>query len=288
MSPSRLSLPPWDRRALLDRDVEDRDPESVQRAWAEDTARLLRVDFESRFTLDPFGIPTTGELPDDVAFLGRVGGVAWFAQRVDRIEGGATIRDFRLNDLQYQTVSAGLAVLNWHQNTRFCPRCGGQLRYTRGGFVAACVICGREHFPRTDPAIIVAVLDQSDRLFLAHQSVWAKNRVSILAGFIEAGESAENALYREVAEEAKLEIEAYRFLGSQPWPFSRSLMLGYVARSHSSGQVDRVELEWGNWYSRNDVDRGVATGALNLPGPGSIAAQVISAWRTGTLPAPED
>ena len=287
MSLTRFNLPPWDGRALLDRDAEERDPDLIRNAWAEADARLLQVDLDSRFTIEPFGVPTTGELSDDIAFLGRVDGASWFAQRVEQVD-GITIRDDRLSDLQYQVVSAALAVLNWHKNTRFCPRCGGQLRYINGGFAAVCVICGREHFPRTDPAIIVAVLDQDDRIFLAHQSVWAVNRVSILAGFIEAGESAENALHREVAEEAKLKIDACRFLGSQPWPFSRSLMLAYVARSHSSGQVDQVELEWGHWYSRADVDRAVSAGRLNLPGPGSIAAQVIEAWRDGTLPAPED
>jgi len=236
--------------------------------------------------LDPFGTPAVGELTDDIAYLGRIDGVPWFAQRVEELD-GVTIRDSRLTDLQYQVVSAGLAVLNWIGNTRFCTMCGGQLRRTHGGFAAVCSMCGREHFPRTDPAIIVAVLDPADRIFLAHQTTWAQHRVSILAGFIEAGESAENALYREVAEEAKLQIDAYRFLGSQPWPFSRSLMLAYVARSHSTGRVDQVELEWGNWYSRAEVDAGLAAGKLILPGPGSIAAHVIGAWRNRTLPAPE-
>ncbi len=286
MSLDRLNLSPWDGLSLLNREAEVRDPESIRSAWADDSALLLQLDFDSQFVLDPFGIPAVGELTDDIAYLGRIDGVPWFAQRVEELD-GVTIRDSRLTDLQYQGVSAGLAVLNWIGNTRFCTMCGGQLRRTHGGFAAVCSMCGREHFPRTDPAIIVAVLDPADRIFLAHQTTWAQHRVSILAGFIEAGESAENALYREVAEEAKLQIDAYRFLGSQPWPFSRSLMLAYVARSHSTGRVDQVELEWGNWYSRAEVDAGLAAGKLILPGPGSIAAHVIGAWRNRTLPAPE-
>ena len=286
MSLDRLNLSPWDGLSLLNREAEVRDPESIPSAWADDSALLLQLDFDSQFVLDPFGIPAVGELTDDIAYLGRIDGVPWFAQRVEELD-GVTIRDSRLTDLQYQVVSAGLAVLNWIGNTRFCTMCGGQLRRTHGGFAAVCSMCGREHFPRTDPAIIVAVLDPADRIFLAHQTTWAQHRVSILAGFIEAGESAENALYREVAEEAKLQIDAYRFLGSQPWPFSRSLMLAYVARSHSTGRVDQVELEWGNWYSRAEVDAGLAAGKLILPGPGSIAAHVIGAWRNRTLPAPE-
>lgn len=286
MSLDRLNLSPWDGLSLLNREAEVRDPESIRSAWADDSALLLQLDFDSQFVLDPFGIPAVGELTDDIAYLGRIDGVPWFAQRVEELD-GVTIRDSRLTDLQYQVVSAGLAVLNWIGNTRFCTMCGGQLRRTHGGFAAVCSMCGREHFPRTDPAIIVAVLDPADRIFLAHQTTWAQHRVSILAGFIEAGESAENALYREVAEEAKLQIDAYRFLGSQPWPFSRSLMLAYVARSDSTGRVDQVELEWGNWYSRAEVDAGLAAGKLILPGPGSIAAHVIGAWRNRTLPAPE-
>ncbi len=110
-------------------------------------------------------------------------------------------------------------MLNWTGNTRFCARCGAGSWADHGRFRRAVRCASASIFPRTDPAIIVAVLDQADRIFLAHQTTWAQHRVSILAGFIEAGESAENALYREVAEEAQFEIDAYRFLGSQPWPF---------------------------------------------------------------------
>ena len=193
MSLDRLNLSPWDGLSLLNREAEVRDPESIRSAWADDSALLLQLDFDSQFVLDPFGIPAVGELTDDIAYLGRIDGVPWFAQRVEELD-GVTIRDSRLTDLQYQVVSAGLAVLNWIGNTRFCTMCGGQLRRTHGGFAAVCSMCGREHFPRTDPAIIVAVLDPADRIFLAHQTTWAQHRVSILAGFIEAGESAENAL----------------------------------------------------------------------------------------------
>lgn len=288
MSFTRLNLSPWDGPSALNRRADHREPEVIRRAWQDESAQVIELDPESRFVLEPFGVQASGELSDDLAYLGEIEGTQWFARRVDAIDDGVTIRDARLTDMQYQVVSAGLAVLNWIANSQYCPRCGGPLLRTHGGFAAVCNDCGREHFPRTDPAIIVAVLDPDDRIFLAHQMTWAANRVSILAGFVEAGESAENALYREVQEEARLDIAGYRFLGSQPWPFSRSLMLGYVARSRSAGQVDGVELEWGRWYSRDDIDRGVADGTVILPGPGSIAAQIIGAWRQGTLPAPED
>lgn len=284
--PTRIDLRPWDGPSVLDRSIDRRDEQSLRLAWADPRTRVLQLDPQSRFSHDPFGSAPVGELDETIAYLGRVGGVPWFAQRVEGIE-GATIRDAGLSELQYQLVSAGLAILNWADSTRYCARCAGQLRYLRGGFAAQCTRCGREHFPRTDPAIIVAVLDRDDRVFLAHQGGWASGRASILAGFVEAGESAENAVYREVAEEAQLQVDCCRYLGSQPWPFPRSLMLAYVARSHSLGHVDEVELEWGGWYSRADVDAAEADGRLILPGPGSVAARVLADWRAGKLPAPE-
>lgn len=282
-----LNLSPWDVPALLARSAELRGQASLQQLWHDPAARIVQIDKESRFALDPFGTISAGELDETICFLGMVNELPWFAQRVEQIDGGATLRDSVLTDLHYQVVSAGLAVLNWGESTRYCARCAGSLRRTQGGFAAVCVVCGREHFPRTDPAVIVAVLDPADRIFLAHQGAWASGRASILAGFVEAGESAENAVYREVAEEAQLVVDSCRFLASQPWPFPRSLMLGYVARTRSAGKVDKVELEWGGWYSRSDVDAAVAQGRLILPGPGSIAHHIISAWRAGTLPPPE-
>lgn len=282
-----INLHPWDEPPLLNRAADLRDEESLQRLWLNPAARVLQVDARSGFGLEPFGTAPSDGLDETVAFLGLVEHVPWFAQRVEEIDGGATIRDADLTDQQYQLASAALAVLNWGDSTRYCARCAGTLRRVRGGFAAICTRCEREHFPRTDPAIIVAVLDSDDRIFLAHQPSWASGRASILAGFVEAGESAENAIHREVAEEAHLVVDSYRFLGSQPWPFPRSLMLAYVARSHSSGRVDQVELEWGGWYSRADVTAAEASGRLTLPGPGSVAARVLDAWRAGTLPSPD-
>lgn len=279
-------MAPWDLPPLLQRE-QDTDEHSIRRLWADPAARVVQVDAQSRFTLDPFGSAPSGDWDSTIAFLGRVGDVPWFARRVEELDAGGTIRDAALSDLQYQVVSAALAILNWSDSTRFCARCAGTLHRLNGGFAARCSNCGRDHFPRTDPAVIVAVLDPDDRIFLAHQESWAPGRASILAGFVEAGESAENAVHREVAEEAQLEVEACRFVGSQPWPFPRSLMLAYVARSRSAGQVDQVELEWGGWYSRDDVDQAEASGRLILPGPGSVAARVLAAWRAGTLPSPD-
>lgn len=282
-----IDLSPWDGTPILDHAGDQRDPDSLKRAWSDPSARLLLVDRESRFRVHDFGVPVYGDLDDQTAFLGMVGSVPWFARRTEPLDDGASIRQYGLTGLQYEVASAGLAVLNWIDSARYCSRCGGGLRHIKGGFAAVCPLCGREHFPRTDPAIIVAVLDADDRVFLAHQGAWADGRASILAGFVEAGESAENAVHRELAEEGALVIDSLRFLGSQPWPFPRSLMLAYVARSQSSGEVDGDELEWGRWYSRQDVTTALDRGELSLPGPGSVARRVLDAWRAGSLPAPD-
>lgn len=283
----RIDLTPWDGVGRYDHAPQLRESETLGKLWSSPLAKVIDLDRDGRFAGTPLGAPTSGELDPDTAFLGMAGEVPWFARRCEPIAEGGSVRDADFTELEWQLVMSGLAVLNWAERARFCARCGGRLQRTKGGFAAHCQPCGAEHFPRTDPAVIVAVVDPDDRLFLAHQVTWPANRVSILAGFVESGESAENALFREVVEEAKLDIDAYRYLGSQPWPYPRSLMLAYVARSRSEGLVDGVELEWGGFYSREDVDRAEAEGSLILPGPGSIASKVIVAWRAGLLPAPE-
>lgn len=284
----RIELSPWDGPNRYDHAPERRDPDSLAELWHHPQAKVIDLDREGRFAADRMAEATDGPLHAETAFLGIADGVPWFARRVQQFEAGATIRDTELSELEQQLVMAGMAVLNWIDRCRYCARCGGLVTRTNGGFAATCFDCQAEHFPRTDPAVIVAVLDPDDRIFLAHQGSWPPGRASILAGFVEAGESAENALVRELAEEAELQIEAYRFLGSQPWPFPRSLMLGYVARSKSPGRVDQDELEWGGWYSRADVDAAEADGSLILPGHGSIARRIVDAWRRGVLPAPEE
>ena len=280
---SHVQLRPWDAPSLLHRSTELRDDDTLQLLWRSPQARLLRVDAASQFALNPFGMPAAGELDETIAFLGTVHGGPWFAQRVERIPGGETIRDASLTDTQYQLASAALAILNWGESALFCDRCAGRLRRIRGGFAAVCTICGREHFPRTDPAVIVAVLDPDDRLFLAHQGSWAAGRASILAGFVEAGESAENAVHREVAEEARLLVDSCRFIGSQPWPFPRSLMLTFDAWVEGRPEVipDGDEITDARFYSREDLARAIASGDVQLPMEGAAARTMLEAWNGG-------
>lgn len=264
-------------------------PEVLAKLWCTPGSRLLVIDQQGRFDPEPFGQPIPADAEpypaEATVFLGLLRGVAWFARRGTG-ERACTVRESSLDPGQRQVAVAAIAVLNWYRNNQYCVVCGGQLTRTRGGYSAVCTNCGRETFPRTDPAVICGVRDPDNRLFLAHQATWPAHRVSILAGFIEAGESAEQAVHREIQEEASLRLTGLHYLGSQPWPMPRSLMFSYVATSNDAGQVDGDELAWGHWYTRDEVRRRVAGGQLELPAGSSVGHHIISLWLDGRLPEP--
>jgi NAD+ diphosphatase len=172
---------------------------------------------------------------------------------------------------------------NWHRTHGFCGVCGHQTRVTHAGSVRKCDHCGTEHYPRTDPAVIMAVTDPDDRLLLARNDAWPANRASVLAGFMEPGETLEAAVARECEEEAGLEITSVRYLGSQPWPLPRSLMLGFTATvDDPTLRLDGEELSWGKWYSRTELKEAVTSGELlMLPADISIARRLINHWYGG-------
>jgi NAD+ diphosphatase len=243
------------------------------------------VDGQSRFDLHGFGKPTSGSLPDRAVYLGHDAEGPWFALRTEVEQPDAVLNSADLDPVQSRVMMASVAALNWQDTARHCEWCGGTMETRIGGFSAVCADCGRESFPRMDPAAIVGVLNDDDELFLARQPTWPPKFYSILAGFVEAGESCENAVVREVYEESQLQIVKLRYFGSQPWPFPRSLMLGFVALGKGVGAVDGEELESGSWVSREHCEAKVATGELILPGPASIARRIVDAWRSGEVGA---
>lgn len=286
--PLQMPLAPWDRDAVLDHAAALRtNPAALRALWEDPESHVFEIDVDNRFRDEPFGAPITGSWQLGTVFLGLIEGRAWFARRSQNA-GQVSLREARLDDAQRQVVSAGAATLNWLGAAKHCERCGGPLQPNIDGYSAKCLGCDRQSFPRTDPAVIMAILDGDDRLLLAHQTGWSAGRVSILAGFVEAGESTENAVHREVREESALELSALRYLGSQPWPFPRSLMFGYVARSTGQPIVDGVELAWADWFSRERLSDCLASGELAVPGPGSIARRILDAWRERRLPSPEN
>lgn len=194
---------------------------------------------------------------------------------------GMRFEDLRVVALQLDAEEAGLlsyarAMLHWRQAHRFCAVCGTPTEATRGGHVRRCtnMQCRHESFPRTDPAIIVLVSD-GDRALLGRQASWPAGRYSTIAGFVEPGESLEDAVVREVFEETGVQVEDIEYHSSQPWPFPSSLMLGFTARARTTEIVLRDgELEDARWFSRDDVARGTP----KVPPGLSISFRLIEQW----------
>lgn len=181
-----------------------------------------------------------------------------------------------------------IAIANWNHSMLFCPRCGHGLESRASGWVKACSNDGSEHFPRTDPAIIVAITDEQDRLLLGANAQWGGKRFSTLAGFVEPGESLEAAVIREVAEESGVPVINPQYMGSQPWPFPCSLMLGFRATATSTVlRPDGVEIIDLRWFTRQELAAEIRSGAIGVPVGVSIASALIEDWYGGALPEPE-
>jgi NAD+ diphosphatase len=173
------------------------------------------------------------------------------------------------------------ALVNWHRRHRHCAVCGAPTEISDGGIVRRCPRCGAQHHPRTDPVVIMLVTD-GDRVLLGRQPVWPLGRYSALAGFVEPGESLEEAVVREVREEAGVEVGPPEYVASQPWPFPTSLMIGFTA-PYRSGEPHRVdeELEDVRWFDRQALARALAgreDSPLGVPPPFAIARRLMEQW----------
>ena len=189
-----------------------------------------------------------------------------------------------LDDTGAGLFTAALALANWHAVHPRCARCGTPTLVVQAGWARSCPACGAEHYPRTDPAVIMAVVDDEGRLLLGRQAAWPPKRYSTLAGFVEPGESLEAAVRREVAEESGVVVGEVEYRGSQPWPFPSSLMLGF--RGHAVGtavEVDGVELAHARWWTREEFEADLASGELMLPPRVSIARRLIEDWYGGPV-----
>ncbi|ROQ38427.1 NAD+ diphosphatase [Frondihabitans sp. PhB188] len=185
-----------------------------------------------------------------------------------------------LSDRDAGLATEAIAIANWHASHRFSPRTGRPLVSTKGGWVLVDADDGHEIFPRTDPAIIVGVTDADDRLLLGSNAMWEKNRYSLLAGFVEPGESLEQAVEREIFEESGVRVHDAVYLGSQPWPFPASLMLGFRATVDAANpgslEPDGAEIVDLRWFTRDEL---IAAGdEVILPGRSSIARAIIEDW----------
>lgn len=192
----------------------------------------------------------------------------------------AMAADLGPRDRGLATTALGLAA--WHARHVRCPRCGAATVPVQAGWVRRCVADGSDHYPRTDPAVIMAVVDTDDRLLLGHAALWPGGRFSTLAGYVEPGESLEAAVRREVAEETTVRIGEVEYRASQPWPFPSSLMLAFRARALTTDiVVDGTEVTDARWFTRAQLAAAVSDGTVLLPSRSSIAWALIEEWRTG-------
>jgi NAD+ diphosphatase len=254
-----LSAPAFDRAAHRRADE----------AWLADAwrrARIVAITPKSAAPVLPDPAPhvafrSCDDVPADAPrrFLGLVGDHVYFTVTVepdDRHE-WLTLRDIgmRADDLDTALVVSAVALEQWHQRHTHCPRCGAATVETQAGWTRTCTADGSEHFPRTDPAVIMLIHDGGDRALLGRGPQWGEGRFSTLAGFVEPGESLEAAVAREVFEEVGVGITDIRYLGSQPWPFPASLMLGFLARLDGDPSItlDPVEMAEAAWFTRTEI-----------------------------------
>jgi NAD+ diphosphatase len=186
-----------------------------------------------------------------------------------------------LSDRDTGILTEALGILHWHESHPHCPRCGAATEVRSGGWVRHCPVDGSQVFPRTDAAVIVLITDDLDRVLLGSNAMWEANRYSLLAGFVEPGESFEAAVVREVFEESGMRVTDPVYQGSQPWPFPASIMVGFTARladsTLSAGLVpDGTEILDLRWFTRAEL-ADPASGIV-LPGPSSIARALLDDW----------
>ncbi len=286
---------------------ERRDEDWIRRAALGDEARFLllwnlkvplsagrnaRLSWASRAELDKLGLET------EPVLLGLLDGVAHFAVDVSAMDDptraltnldDAVFEDARSAALMLSYAEAGIlcqaaAQLNWHASHRYCSTCGKRSEIRRGGQLRQCTRCSKQHFPRTDP-VVITVVSHGDQCLLG-QSRGRMTRLktySALAGFVDQGESIEEAVAREIMEEAGIQVKNVRYLFSQPWPFPHTLMMGCEATAATTEIVrDEEEMEDVQWFERREVLLALEerNPRLILPGPIAIAHHLIKRWAT--------
>lgn len=183
-----------------------------------------------------------------------------------------------------------IGLAEWHHATRFCPRCGGSLVSRAAGHELRCTQCDRAQFPRTDPAVIMAILHgegDDEAILLGRNTAWPAGRWSTLAGFCEPGETLEDAVRREVDEEVGVRVGEVRYFGSQPWPLPASLMLGFTGRALTTDiNVDGAEIEEARWWTRAGLEDAARAGELVVPRGISISSSLIESWYGRPLDGP--
>lgn len=237
--------------------------------------------------------------PQEPYYLGKYGEKSYLALRVEapsqQLEENcqycfAPLRAVAgmLEPYQGELAAAAVALATWDKNTKFCERCGASLELACAGWEKHCTACAHITYPRTDPAIIVAITDDAERLLLIHGATWQPGRYSVVAGFVEAGESLEAAVVREALEETGIKISQASYCSSQPWPFPRSLMFAFTARAggQQEPKADMQEVGHAFWVSREEFTQLVLEGKVIVPGRASSGHALVRAWYGRELPQP--
>jgi NAD+ diphosphatase len=264
-------------------------------AWTDSRTRVVVVTDskavieDGRLELTSPGLAPEGER----YFLGVDGsGVAYFAVHAEATGEDARAMTLReaaiiLDDRDAGLMVHAVALANWHQAHQHCSRCGAPTDVICAGHVRRCWADGSQHFPRTDPAVIVLVTDERDRCLLGRHPNWPAGRFSTLAGFVEPGETPEQAVVREVAEETGIVVRSCAYAGSQPWPFPSNLMLGYYAVAEGRDpHPDGEEISEARWYSRAELAEAVESGEMVLSPSAAISRRLIEGWYGRELEAP--
>ena len=293
------------RRSVLDRRGDRRaDPDLLPRLLADPATRVLRL-VGDRVAVESVGPATRAVLTRPEAadherlavYLGDAGGAAHVGVVADdvlaSVEDDPAWRTLRqvgadLDDLGAQAFATTLALANWHRTHGHCPRCGSPTEPVLAGWIRRCPADASEHYPRTDMAVIMAVVDAEDRLLLARGKGFRGNGMSVLAGFVEPGETLAAAVAREVLEEVGVEVTDVTYLGDQPWPFPSSLMLGFTSRALGTRlRLQPEEIEAARWFTRDELAAAIADGSVVVSGRLSISRRLIEHWFGGPIASPE-
>lgn len=274
----------------LDRSEQHRENnETLDQLWPQANIIIIDLQGNARFQENSQALVfLTGAdffvlRPAEASYLGQADDQHWFAVRAESIEDlPSHAIDLRTAAATWPHLQASIfaqarALLYWQERNHFCGACGHALNLVRGGFMAKCESCGSEHYPRTDAAVIMAVTD-GEKILLGRQASWPENRWSVLAGFLEPGESLEQTVIREVFEEAGVHVDRAEYGASQPWPFPASLMLGFHAYAQPQDAKAGDELEQVRWFSAEELRAGVASGELGISPRMSISRWLIEDW----------
>ncbi len=276
----------------------------LEQRWADPGTRVLLVS-GTRLRVGPDGgvaWVSPAEAPDGVrVLLGDRDGTTYFAVLLDPREAPGEKQDwhglraltpyFESDPSDAPLAFHAIGIAEWHWRTRCCPWCGHRLVAREAGHVLLCEGCGKEQFPRTDPAVIMVVThgepgSEDERCLLGRGALWPEGRFSTLAGFAEPGETLEDAVRREVHEETGVRVGEVVWFGNQPWPLPGSLMLGFIARALTTEIViDETEMADARWFTRAEMKAQAEAGEVVLPGRGvSISRSLVEHWYGGELP----